>query len=55
MAGGTARRITGNVPLGRGGQAADFVGTTVWLASRASEWVSGVLIRVDGGHYRQTS
>jgi len=43
------------VPLGRPGQPADFVGTAVWLASRASEWVTGALIRVDGGHYRQTS
>ena len=44
-----------DVPLGRPGQPADFVGTALWLASRASEWVTGALIRVDGGHYRQTS
>jgi NAD(P)-dependent dehydrogenase (short-subunit alcohol dehydrogenase family) len=31
------------------------VGTALWLASRASEWVTGVLVRVDGGFYRQTS
>jgi NAD(P)-dependent dehydrogenase (short-subunit alcohol dehydrogenase family) len=48
-------RIADNVPLGRPGQPADFVGTALWLASRASAWVTGVLIRVDGGHYRQTS
>jgi len=43
------------VPLGRAGQPADLVGTALWLASRASEWVTGVLVRVDGGRYRQTS
>ena len=49
------RRIAETVPLGRPGQPADFVGTALWLASRASEWVTGALIRVDGGQYRQTS
>jgi NAD(P)-dependent dehydrogenase (short-subunit alcohol dehydrogenase family) len=49
------RSIAAHVPLGRPGQPADFAGTALWLASRASEWVTGVLIRVDGGHYRQTS
>jgi NAD(P)-dependent dehydrogenase (short-subunit alcohol dehydrogenase family) len=49
------RSIAGNNPLGRPGQPADFVGTALWLASPASAWVTGVLIRVDGGHYRQTS
>lgn len=33
----------------------DLVGTALWLASRASEWVTGVMVRVDGGNYRQTS
>ncbi|OHV32254.1 MULTISPECIES: SDR family NAD(P)-dependent oxidoreductase [Pseudofrankia] len=41
--------------LGRAGTADDFVGTALWLASPASAWVSGTLIRVDGGAYRQTS
>ena len=49
------RRLSEGVPLGRAGQAADLVGTALWLASRASEWVTGVLVRVDGGYYRQTS
>jgi NAD(P)-dependent dehydrogenase (short-subunit alcohol dehydrogenase family) len=40
-------------PLGRGGQPADFVGTALWLASAASAWVTGTLIRVDGGFFRQ--
>jgi NAD(P)-dependent dehydrogenase (short-subunit alcohol dehydrogenase family) len=44
-----------NLPMKRLGTAADFVGTSVWLASDASAWVTGELVRVDGGAYRQTS
>jgi NAD(P)-dependent dehydrogenase (short-subunit alcohol dehydrogenase family) len=51
----TLRQVSDAVPLGRAGQPGDLVGTALWLASRASEWVTGVLVRVDGGHYRQTS
>ena len=40
-------------PMGRIGTPADFVGTALWLAADASAWVTGTLIRVDGGHYRQ--
>lgn len=42
-------------PLGRGGEPADFVGTALWLASNASDWVTGTLTRVDGGFFRQMS
>jgi NAD(P)-dependent dehydrogenase (short-subunit alcohol dehydrogenase family) len=51
----TLRQVSDGVPLGRAGQPGDLVGTALWLASRASEWVTGALVRVDGGHYRQTS
>ena len=44
-----------HTPLGRGGEPADFVGTALWLASSASAWVTGTLIRVDGGYFRQLS
>jgi NAD(P)-dependent dehydrogenase (short-subunit alcohol dehydrogenase family) len=44
-----------NAPLGRAGTAMDFAGTALWLASDASAWVTGTLIRVDGGYYRQMS
>ena len=47
------RRVSEGAPLGRAGQPADLVGTALWLASRASEWVTGVMVRVDGGMYRQ--
>jgi NAD(P)-dependent dehydrogenase (short-subunit alcohol dehydrogenase family) len=47
--------VTRNIPLGRIGTPADFVGTALWLASDASRYVTGVMVRVDGGAYRQMS
>ena len=35
--------------VGRNGLPADFAGTAVFLASRASDYVTGQMIRVDGG------
>ena len=40
--------------LQRAGMPDDFIGTALWLASDASAYVTGVLVRVDGGMYRQT-
>jgi NAD(P)-dependent dehydrogenase (short-subunit alcohol dehydrogenase family) len=40
-------------PLRRAGQADDFVGAALWLATEASAWVTGTIIRVDGGTFRQ--
>jgi NAD(P)-dependent dehydrogenase (short-subunit alcohol dehydrogenase family) len=49
------RELAGSTnPLRRAGVADDFIGTALWLASEASAWVTGVLVRVDGGAYRQT-
>ncbi|MET7842771.1 glucose 1-dehydrogenase [Streptomyces sp. NPDC005356] len=42
-------------PLARLGTPADFVGPALWLATGASSFVTGTLIRVDGGAYRQMS
>ena len=42
-------------PLGRPGYPDDYVGPALWLASDASAFVTGVLLRVDGGAYRQMS
>jgi NAD(P)-dependent dehydrogenase (short-subunit alcohol dehydrogenase family) len=44
-----------SLPLRRAGLPEDFVGTALWLASEASAWVTGELVRVDGGAYRQMS
>jgi 2-dehydro-3-deoxy-D-gluconate 5-dehydrogenase len=41
--------ISGRIPAGRWGQAQDLAGATVFLASRASYYVHGVVLPVDGG------
>jgi NAD(P)-dependent dehydrogenase (short-subunit alcohol dehydrogenase family) len=43
------------VPLNRLGRPDDFTGPAMWLASARSDFVTGTLIRVDGGAYRQMS
>jgi NAD(P)-dependent dehydrogenase (short-subunit alcohol dehydrogenase family) len=43
------------IPMRRAGLAGDLVGTALWLASEASAWITGELVRVDGGAYRQMS
>ncbi len=43
------RRVMDRLPAGRYGTAADLKGTVVYLASAASDYVSGVTIPVDGG------
>jgi NAD(P)-dependent dehydrogenase (short-subunit alcohol dehydrogenase family) len=40
-------------PLRRPGYPDDYVGPALWLASDASAFVTGEVIRVDGGAYRQ--
>jgi beta-ketoacyl ACP reductase len=48
---GQARKdqILGNVPLGRYGSADEIAATTVFLASPAAAYISGVVLPVDGG------
>jgi gluconate 5-dehydrogenase len=41
--------ICGRTPAGRWGETADLVGTAVFLASSASDFVNGQTIFVDGG------
>ena len=49
---GTAfeRAVERRVPSGRWGHADDLVGTCIWLASAASNHVTGNVVSVDGGH-----
>jgi NAD(P)-dependent dehydrogenase (short-subunit alcohol dehydrogenase family) len=49
------REQASQVPLGRIGVPDDYVGPALWLASDASAWVTGALLRVDGGSFRQMS
>ena len=41
--------ILGRIPAGRWGEPSDFGGPAVFLASRASDYVSGTILTVDGG------
>jgi gluconate 5-dehydrogenase len=41
--------MAGSTFLGRNGEPADLTGTAVFLASRASDYITGQTIFVDGG------
>src|SRR6201984_2314129 len=43
------QNIIDHTPMGRFGQPDDLVGTTIWLASDAARFVTGVVVPVDGG------
>lgn len=43
------RQISERIPAGRWGEAADFKGPLLFLASQASQYVSGEMLVVDGG------
>jgi len=44
------KAIIDHTPMGRFGEAADLVGTVVWLCSPASAFVTGAVIAIDGGY-----
>jgi 2-deoxy-D-gluconate 3-dehydrogenase len=44
-----ATSILARIPAGRWGEAEDLAGATVFLASRASDYVDGAILPVDGG------
>jgi NAD(P)-dependent dehydrogenase (short-subunit alcohol dehydrogenase family) len=46
----TNRRVLEHIPAGRWGDAADLMGAVVFLASRASDYVNGHVLSVDGGY-----
>jgi len=43
------QQIIEHTPLGRFGEPEELVGTAVWLASDASQFVTGIVVPVDGG------
>ena len=47
---GLNERVVARTPAGRWGDPVDFAGITVFLASRASDFVTGTAIPVDGGY-----
>ncbi|MFJ9411585.1 SDR family NAD(P)-dependent oxidoreductase [Streptomyces sp. NPDC101393] len=46
----TGQRVLDHIPAGRWGEPADLMGATVFLASRASDYVNGHVLPVDGGY-----
>ncbi len=44
-----ARQVIAHTPMGRYGRPDDLVGALVWLLSDASEFVTGVVVPIDGG------
>jgi len=47
---GLHERVLGRTPAGRWGEPGDFAGIAVFLASRASDFLTGTAIPVDGGY-----
>ncbi|MGX7418354.1 SDR family oxidoreductase [Carnobacterium gallinarum] len=46
----TNQRVLDHIPANRWGETLDLMGTTVFLASRASDYVNGHILTVDGGY-----
>ena len=46
----TSQRVLDHIPANRWGDTMDLMGTTVFLASRASDYVNGHILVVDGGY-----
>lgn len=46
----TNRRVLEHIPAERWGEPGDLMGTVVFLASRASDYVNGHILAVDGGY-----
>ncbi|BAH48357.1 SDR family NAD(P)-dependent oxidoreductase [Rhodococcus opacus] len=45
----SSKWITSRTPMGRWGQPSDYVGAAVFLASRASDFMTGQTLYIDGG------
>jgi len=46
----TSQRVLDHIPTDRWGEPVDLMGTVVFLASRASDYVNGHILAVDGGY-----
>jgi 2-dehydro-3-deoxy-D-gluconate 5-dehydrogenase len=47
---GLAEKVVARTPQGRWAQPEDIAGTAIWLASAASDFVTGIAVPVDGGY-----
>ena len=47
---GIDKHVLNRTPAGRWGKPGDFAGVAVFLASRASDFITAEYIKVDGGH-----
>jgi 2-dehydro-3-deoxy-D-gluconate 5-dehydrogenase len=47
---GLHERVLARIALGRWAQPSDMAGTAIWLASAASNYVTGIAVPVDGGY-----
>jgi len=47
---GLHERVLARIPQGRWAKPADMAGTAIWLASAASDYVTGIAVPVDGGY-----
>ncbi len=52
---GLHERVVARTPMGRWGDPADHAGIAVFLASRASDFLTGTAIPLDGGYSVQGS
>lgn len=43
------KQVIQHTPMGKFGDPSDLVGTLIWLSSRASAFVTGITVPVDGG------
>jgi NAD(P)-dependent dehydrogenase (short-subunit alcohol dehydrogenase family) len=46
----TNRKVLEHIPANRWGETVDLMGTVVFLSSRASDYVNGHVLAVDGGY-----
>jgi 3-oxoacyl-[acyl-carrier protein] reductase len=51
----TRKALNGALPLGRIGEPAELAGTVAFLLSPAAAYITGTVIRVDGGHGLNTA
>ncbi|MBX6315105.1 MAG: glucose 1-dehydrogenase [Isosphaeraceae bacterium] len=47
---GLYERVLARIPIGRWARPADMAGTAIWLASPASDYITGIVVPVDGGY-----